>query len=323
MTLLHHDELPIDRELVVQLLHQQFPQFSSDPLEPFGVTGSSNRIFRLGADKLVRLPRQASGSQAIVKEARWLTVLADELPVQVPEVIELGTPSEVFPYAWSIVRYLPGERVTSVSDSTVLPLDGLARDLADFVRCLRRIEVPANAGIDAGLQHYRGDGLLAYNDQFQANLDQCRNITELALDYELIQRIWQDALAQSVQNQSLSDHADNRTAGSSVPAWFHGDLVAENFLLKQNRLSAVLDFGGLGVGDPSIDLHGVWELFDTQSREVFRTSVDVDDRQWAIGRAWALAVGLMTFPYYWHTLPGRVRQRLQMVHNVLLDAKTD
>jgi aminoglycoside phosphotransferase (APT) family kinase protein len=33
------------------------------------------------------------------------------------------------------------------------------------------------------------------------------------------------------------------------PVWFHGDLLSGNVLVEQGRLSAVIDFGGLAVGD--------------------------------------------------------------------------
>ena len=37
-----------------------------------------------------------------------------------------------------------------------------------------------------------------------------------------------------------------------------GDL-AENLLLRNGNLAAVLDFGGLGIGDPTVDLLDLWQ----------------------------------------------------------------
>ena len=42
----------------------------------------------------------------------------------------------------------------------------------------------------------------------------------------------------------------------------------------------------------------------------------VSEVDWLRGRAWALAVALMTFPYYWHTMPTRVNDRLAMARSV-------
>jgi aminoglycoside phosphotransferase (APT) family kinase protein len=38
------------------------------------------------------------------------------------------------------------------------------------------------------------------------------------------------------------------------PVWFHGDFHTGNLLTTGGRLSSVIDFGGLGVGDPACDL---------------------------------------------------------------------
>lgn len=46
-----------------------------------------------------------------------------------------------------------------------------------------------------------------------------------------------------------------RGAARPAPAgWIHGDLQPGNLLLAQDRLSAVIDFGCLGLGDPAVDL---------------------------------------------------------------------
>jgi aminoglycoside phosphotransferase (APT) family kinase protein len=103
------------------------------------------------------------------------------------------------------------------------------------------------------------------------------------------------------------------------PRWLHGDLVAENLLVRDGRLAAVLDFGGLSVGNPAVDLVVAWELLDPLARRTFRRAVRVDDDEWRLGRAWALAMAAMTFPYYRHSMPTRCEQRLFMARQVIAD----
>ena len=80
-----------------------------------------------------------------------------------------------------------------------------------------------------------------------------------------------------------------------------------------------LILGGLAVGDPAVDLMVAWELLDPSGREELRVELEVDDATWLRGRAWALAVAVMTLPYYWHTMPGRCADRLVMARAVLSD----
>lgn len=89
------------------------------------------------------------------------------------------------------------------------------------------------------------------------------------------------------------------------PRWIHTDLLAENNLIRHGRLAAVLDFGALAIGHPSVDQIGAWELLGARDRDVFRSTLNVDGGDWVWGRAWAFAIAVMTFPYYWHTMPTR------------------
>ena len=87
--------------------------------------------------------------------------------------------------------------------------------------------------------------------------------------------------------------------------------------IRDGRLAAVLDFGGLAVGDPSVDLIAAWEVLDARGRQTFRQALDVDDATWVKGMGWALLVAMITFPYYWHTMPARCAARLSMAQAVL------
>ncbi|MER6939531.1 phosphotransferase, partial [Nocardioides sp. NPDC000441] len=69
---MHDDELMIDADLVRSLLRRDLAAYAELPLRPLDSTGSTNRLFRLGEEHLVRLPRQPRGSAAITQEARWL-----------------------------------------------------------------------------------------------------------------------------------------------------------------------------------------------------------------------------------------------------------
>jgi aminoglycoside phosphotransferase (APT) family kinase protein len=70
--------------------------------------------------------------------------------------------------------------------------------------------------------------------------------------------------------------------------WIHGDVSAGNLLVQAGRLSSVIDFGMLGVGDPACDLSIAWTLLAGESRKAFRALLPLDADTWARGRAWTL-----------------------------------
>ena len=187
----------------------------------------------------------------------------------------------------------------------------LAAELADVVLAIRAVDVPNAAATDPALRGGCGRPLVECDQLFRRDIEKCRQIDELDVDLDLTLAIWNAALTTPGANTVSSD------------SWYHRDLVAENLLLSDGRLAAVLDFGELGVGDPTIDLHGAWELFDSPARELFRTRVGASDADWLRGRAWALGDALGALTYYWQKMPGRCRDRLAMVQSVLANASEE
>ena len=98
----------------------------------------------------------------------------------------------------------------------------------------------------------------------------------------------------------------------------HGDLLPGNLLVVDGRLSAVIDFGGLNVGDPACDLQPAWNVFAGDSRARFRAELEVDDASWLRGRGWALP-GRGGAPLLLGHQPGMIRQASHALAQVLAD----
>jgi aminoglycoside phosphotransferase (APT) family kinase protein len=304
---LHEDEIEIDLPLVRALVDGALPDLAGHPLRRLDTSGSGNVLYRLGDDLLVRLPRQPGGSETITKEARWLPYVAPALPVAVPTIVAVGEPDLSYPERWSVVRWLDGD----LGDAPAGPAtaaQGLARDLADVVGALGELAVPSDALADPALRWYRGEPLAAMDAAMRRYLAECRRLPGLDLDVDACLRVWEAAVVRAGAVKAVS------------PRWLHGDLVTENLLLREGGLAAVLDFGGLSVGDPTVDLVVGWDVLDPPAREVFRSTLGVYDVTWERGRAWALAIAVMTFPYYLRTMPDRCAARLAMARAVLTDA---
>ena len=83
----------------------------------------------------------------------------------------------------------------------------------------------------------------------------------------------------------------------------HGDLIPGNVLIADERLTGVIDVGGLGAADPALDLVAAWHLFDTGPRQALRADLGSSDLEWARGAAWALEQALGVVWYYADTNP--------------------
>ena len=284
-TKMHVDEVSTDAALVRRLLAAQFPQWADLSLQPVPSAGTDNAIYRLGDELSVRLPRIHWAVGQVEKEHAWMPRLAPHLPLTIPQPLALGDPAEGYPYRWSIYRWLNGQNLTL--DQIVDPIQA-ARDLAHFLRTLQQID--PTGGPLATEHGLRGVPLSPRDDAVRENIAALREINLLD-DSEVATALaaWKAALAAPDWDRP--------------PVWFHGDLLPGNLLFQQGRLRAVIDFGGLGVGDPAPDLMIAWALFSGESRAAFRETLGVDDATWARGRGHALAQAVIFIPYYVETNP--------------------
>ncbi|MDQ0900759.1 aminoglycoside phosphotransferase family protein [Paenibacillus sp. V4I7] len=275
------NEIVIDLALVKRLIAAQFPQWADHRIQPVESAGTDNTIYRLGEDMTVRLPRVEWAIAQVEKEHRWLPKLAPLTPLSIPTPLAMGMPAEGYPCRWSVYRWLEGE------NATIGRIDNphqAATALGQFVAALQRIDP---AGGPAPGPHNSGRGVpLAMRDASVRNAIATLNNM---LDTDVATAAWEAALQAPVWQ------------GKAV--WLHGDLHPGNLLVEQGRLTAVIDFGTLGVGDPACDLMVAWTLLSAENRDLFRAALTVDDATWARGRGWALSFGLIAFAYYLDTNP--------------------
>lgn len=289
---MHADEISTDVRLVRRLLAGQFPRWADLPIEPVRSYGTDHDIYRLGDQLAARLPRIEWATAQAAKEARWLPRLAPHLPLAVPVPLAMGHPAAGYPFAWSVYEWMPGENANGTIDDLVQA----AADLAAFVRALRRVDTAGAPPRSAGS---RGGPLADCDQQVR------RSIAELGdrIDGAAAVQSWEESLA--------------APPWDDLEVWVHGDLLPGNLLVGGGRLSAVIDFGGLNVGDPACDLQPAWNVFSGESRLRFRAELEVDDASWLRGRGWALYQAVSALPYYWHTNPGMIRQASHALEQVL------
>lgn len=296
---MHDDEIDTDAALVRRLLAAQFPQWSDLAIEPVRSNGTDNAMYRLGEDMAVRMPRIHWATGAVEKEQAWLPKLAPHLPLAIPVPLAKGAPGEGYPWPWSVCRWLEGRNATP---QRLADLNQAAEDLAAFIRALQSID--ATGGPHPG-RHNAGRGVpLPLRDGYTRDAIKA---AENLIDTSAAATAWETDMA--------------TPPWTGRPVWIHGDLSAGNLLAMDGRLSAVIDFGCLGVGDPACDLIVAWSLFGGTSRAAFRTAMAVDDATWARGRGWALSAALVALPYYRERSPAIAAGARRVIDEVLADHK--
>ncbi len=286
----------IGAALARRLVAEQFPEWAGLPVRRVEPGGWDNRTFRLGEEMAVRLPSAECYAAQVPKEHRWLPRLAPHLPLPIPTPLAMGEPADGYPYHWSVYRWIDGE---PASAGTVRDTTQLAADLARFLATLQRID--AAGGPPPGRDNFfRGAPPSTYDGETRRALAALHG----EVDAVAAGAVWKAAVASEWQGP---------------PVWFHGDVSAGNLLVTEGRLSAVIDFGISGVGDPACDLAIAWTLFSGESREAFRAGLPLDAATWARGRGWALWKALITLVASRQADPSEAARCVRVVDEVLAD----
>ncbi len=263
---MHADEVEIDASLVRRLLAEQLPKWAELPLRRVEPSGTVHAIFRLGDALSVRLARREGPTAPGGTELDWLPRLAPLLPLRVPDPVAQGMPSREYPWFWDVHTWVEGETV---------PVEGIdaiqaARDLAAFVAALQHVD-PSGAPPGRGISLAERDRSFRY---WLARFD----------GDPAVKDVWDRALA--------------APPWDGAPIWHHGDLDMRNWLVRDGRISGVVDWGAMGVGDPACDVMVAWKLHSPAARDAFREALPTDDATWLRARGWVISQAVAALAYY-------------------------
>jgi len=242
----------------------------------------------------VRLPSAERYSLQVDKEQKWLPILSQKLPLPIPIPLAKGEPNHKYPYNWSIYEWIDGDTATS---ERIDDMSKFATALGGFLIALRRINTSGGPGPGPG---HRGGDLNVYNEQTQKAIEILRSKSNL--DTKLLLEVWDAAVASKWVNP---------------PVWIHGDVSSGNILVKDGEIAAVIDFGSAAIGDPACDLSIAWTMFDKDSRDAFRISMDLDDDTWARGKGWTLWKSLILLSGIDKTNTFEAKRSLDTVYQLL------
>lgn len=253
---------------VVDLIAEQFPDWGDLPIKRVEPGGHDNRSFRLGDAMLIRLPSAESYALKVEEEQKWLPILAQNLSLPISDPIAMGRPSKDYPWNWSVYKWIDGQSANLLL-SEECDFEHIAVRLAGFLNELHVIDITKDPLLPGQHNWYRGDPPSVYDADAKKYIDELQDI----IDETNAMDVWKTALS---------------SQWDSTPVWIHGDLARGNILVKDRKLEAVIDFGGMAVGDPACDLTIAWTLLSGKARDMFKQRVDLDSDTWARARGWAL-----------------------------------
>ncbi|CCH34147.1 aminoglycoside phosphotransferase family protein [Actinosynnema sp. NPDC047251] len=285
---MHPDEHPVPESLVRTLLAGSFPEWAALKLSRVTSAGTDNAMFRLGEDLVVRLPKIGWAVKGIHHEYEWIPKLAPHLPFATPEPLALGHPAAGYPWPWAVYRWLEG--TNPIANQVT---HGVAEDIAELITALRAIRIPNPPTSTRGKPLATRDAMTR-----EAIADLGGKVARKA-----VTEVWEKALAVP--------------GWEGEPVWVHADLTPGNVLVRDGKVSAVIDFSLSGVGDPAADLGVAWNLLPAPARETFREALGDDDATWERGRALALSIALVQLRYYWDSNPPLVANSRHVIGEIL------
>jgi len=229
------------------------------------------------ADELaLRLPRRSSVVAALNSEQRWLASATATVGLEVPTVLFEGSPTESFPYPWSVVHFIEGEVGYRVDRRDVASAAAPLGTTLAHLHAVAPHEAPRNP--------WRGVALSARVDSFDEHARQLPA-----------------ALRETLRRHF--DRAVTATPYQGEARWVHGDIHLGNVIFRDHQLVGLIDFSDLTAGDPATDLGGALFSLPASSHEEFWRAYGTKEtalRERAIGWASlfvALHLGIGEEPY--------------------------
>jgi aminoglycoside phosphotransferase (APT) family kinase protein len=261
----------VDAALAERLVREQHPDLIDDVT--WVVSGWDNAMFRLGEGLAIRIPRRVEAAELMLNEQRWLAIATEGVRARTPVPVRSGTPTEYYPWSWSIVPWFEGDSAILVPPPERV---GIATELADFFAELHR-PAPSNAPANP----VRGVPL--------------RNRAAAVAE-----RLAGGSVPHPHELGAVWSRLVGTPGWNRAPVWIHGDPHPGNLVVRRAspggvvELSAVVDFGDVTAGDAATDLAAAWLVFDESGRDRFRSRIDdltqATDLDWRRARAWALVM---------------------------------
>lgn len=257
-------DIDIDESIARSLITRQFPQFSDEPVVPFG-QGWDNAAFLVGDRVVFRFPRRREFAQLIGREIAILPRIAPQLPLRISASAYAGMPSDAFPYAFAGYELIRGATLCSIEMSDERR-SALAAPLARFLRALHAIDPEPLAQVGLPRDEI---GRLHYENRLRLARERALALRHVDVPVPENLLAWLEA-----HPPVALAHNESRVV--------HGDLYARHLVIGDDALPAgVIDWGDVHRGDPALDVAIAQMVLPPSAHADFREAYGpIDERMW-------------------------------------------
>jgi aminoglycoside phosphotransferase (APT) family kinase protein len=272
-------DVEIDLASAHAIVTAQFPEFTAREPKFLG-RGWDNFCLIYGGDIVFKLPTRRLGAELTGVETRVLPEL-QSLPLPVPNPRYLGRPDNRYPYAFVGYPLVPGEALDQAK-LTQTETALAAAQLGHFLRELHATPPPTNL---PAYDKTSPEGQLKRIQTRVTQIDQARPD---------LQAITAQAL------RSAHDLATQSATFNSADATLvHGDFYTRHVLARDGRLTGVIDWGDVHLGDPIGDLAIAYLWLKPKDREIlfaaYNKELSTQDLNRAELRALMYALALLAY----------------------------
>jgi aminoglycoside 2''-phosphotransferase len=223
---------------IITQIETNFPQFKVLQLSKLG-EGWDYRAYRANNEYVFRFPKSKEVSQNLDKEICLLAKIQSKIAIAIPNFEFIGFNSET---QGRFVGYkeIVGTCLTKqIFNSLSLEIQEHAiAQIAHFLNELHAIPLAEIQECQLEIIDFKSD----YEQDYQIF---CRSILDRLTSTEQI-----------LVNKIYCDYLDEPTNFNYQPCLLHNDLSSDHILfdLTNNKISGIIDFGDIAIGDPDYDL---------------------------------------------------------------------
>lgn len=283
MTQKWHADIDVTLEIAKHCIEEQFPQLL--PINEIKCIGEGwdNKVFLINQKNIFRFPRRKIAVELIERETTVLDNLYGKIDIAIPEPNYKGKPTYYYPYPFQGYAMLPGISACHAQLSFEQRIKSLPV-LTRFLKQLHAFTAEQAYAIGARSQVFDRIDIPKTSTTLRERLAQIEelkicSINTKQFEYEIA----------AVKDLKMPEHDY---------CLVHGDLYCRHLLFNRGQLSAIIDWGDVGINNKAVDLAVIWEFYPAEYHAQFFAEYGaVDEITWQYARFLALYGSALLIAY--------------------------